>query len=77
MTGTITALRHDKGYGFIRSEAGADLFFHARTVVVGGPRFDELFEGQRVEYELDELAERPRAWRVQAMPMSDTPREAR
>ena len=48
--GTIKTIRDDRGFGFITpSGGGRDIFFHA-SVVEGMP-FDQLREGQRVEYE--------------------------
>ena len=48
--GTIKSLRDLQGFGFIAPDDGnKDLFFH-RTAVEGGA-FDQLREGQRVEYE--------------------------
>ncbi len=38
----------DKGFGFIDTGKGKDLFFHAKAVQ--GARFDELHEGQRVTF---------------------------
>jgi CspA family cold shock protein len=45
--GTIKKLVSDKGYGFIAGERG-DVFFHHSVVDSGG--FDQLHEGQSVEY---------------------------
>jgi cold shock protein len=48
--GTIRSLRTDRGFGFITPDAGGgDLFFH--NTAVAGHAFDQLREGQRVEYE--------------------------
>ena len=48
--GTIKTIRDDRGFGFIRADEGRqELFFHA-SVVEGGA-FDQLREGQRVEYD--------------------------
>ena len=48
--GTIKTVREDKGFGFIAPASGAqDLFFHSSAVE--SPTFDELREGQRVEFE--------------------------
>ena len=38
----------DRGFGFINTGSGRDLFFHMSAVE--GTSFDELKEGQRVEY---------------------------
>jgi cold shock CspA family protein len=32
MTGTIRTLRVDKGFGFIKGEAGQDYFFHQSAI---------------------------------------------
>jgi cold shock protein len=46
--GTIKRLT-DKGFGFIDTGRGKDLFFHMSAVE--GARFDELHEGQQVSFE--------------------------
>ena len=47
---TIKTIRDDRGFGFIALDGGApDLFFHSSAVE--DPTFDELREGQRVEFE--------------------------
>ncbi|MBN1606285.1 MAG: cold shock domain-containing protein [Polyangiaceae bacterium] len=38
----------DRGFGFINTGSGRDLFFHMSAVE--GTSFDELKEGQRVSY---------------------------
>lgn len=38
----------DRGFGFITTASGAELFFHMSSV--GGTTFDLLQEGQRVTY---------------------------
>jgi CspA family cold shock protein len=50
--GKIKKLVHDKGFGFIQTESGPDIFFHHSTVADEG--FDNLTEGQRVEYEVEQ-----------------------
>ena len=50
--GTIKKLVHDKGFGFIKQQGGQDVFFH--TSVVAGGQFDDLREGQEVEFTLDQ-----------------------
>jgi CspA family cold shock protein len=48
--GTIKSPRDDRGFGFIAPDNGTqDLFFHSSAVE--HPTFDELREGQRVEFE--------------------------
>jgi cold shock protein len=45
--GTIKKLT-DKGFGFIDTGRGGDLFFHMSNV--DGVQYDDLREGQRVSY---------------------------
>jgi len=45
--GTIKKLT-DKGFGFINTGKGGDLFFHMSNL--DGVQFDDLREGQRVSY---------------------------
>lgn len=49
-TGTIVRLVRDRGFGFIRTQNGSEVFFHA-TGVVGSVPFDNLSEGQTVSFE--------------------------
>jgi len=49
----------DRGYGFIATEDGKDIFFH-RTAL-RGLRFDSLKEGQSVEFEVETGPKGPRA----------------
>ncbi len=50
--GTIKKLVHDKGFGFIQTGDGNDVFFHHSAVA--DHQFDSLTEGQRVEYTVDQ-----------------------
>lgn len=59
--GTIKRLVADRGFGFIVQDKGPDLFFHHSAVDNG---FENLNEGDVVEFEVDENADRPRAKRV-------------
>jgi len=49
LQGTIKKLALDRGFGFIATE-DRDVFFHHS--VVKGTHFDELEEGQAIEYEI-------------------------
>jgi CspA family cold shock protein len=49
--GRIKKLAQEKGFGFIQTEDGTDVFFHHS--IVAGRQFDNLTEGQRVEYTID------------------------
>ena len=48
-SGSIARLIGDRGFGFIRDQRGQEVFFHATSVE--GAAFDELHQGQRVEFE--------------------------
>ena len=50
MTGTIRTLRVDKGFGFIKGEAGQEYFFHQSAIY--GEGIDMLRVGDTVEYTL-------------------------
>ncbi len=50
--GRIKSLVRDRGFGFIQeSGASEDVFFHS-TSLAGGS-FDELSEGQNVEFDIE------------------------
>ena len=56
--GTIKKVS-DKGFGFIATASGKDLFFHRSSVV--GVAIEELREGQRVSFTEGEGPKGPRA----------------
>ena len=56
--GTIKKLT-DKGFGFIETESGKDMFFHLSNL--DGIQFEELQEGQRVSFVVGEGPKGPRA----------------
>ena len=51
-SGKIKKLVPEKGFGFIQTESGQDVFFHHSTVAEQA--FDDLTEGQSVEYTVEE-----------------------
>lgn len=59
--GNIKKLVMDKGFGFISGERG-DVFFHLSSLV--GTTFEELQEGQTVDYEYHDDVRGPRATSV-------------
>ena len=61
MTGTIKTVKHDKGFGFILAE-GHEYFFH-RSEVSGGS-FEDLKDGDTVEFDVGESPKGPRAERL-------------
>lgn len=50
MTGTVKWFDSKKGYGFITSESGKEVFVHFSGIVTDG--FKSLNEGQKVAFEL-------------------------
>jgi len=50
--GTIRRLIADRGFGFIRTAEGEDLFFHRNQIE--GVDFNSLREGQQVEFEVEQ-----------------------
>jgi len=48
--GTIRRLIAGRGFGFIKTEQGEDIFFHRNELQ--GVDYDSLVEGQEVEYEV-------------------------
>jgi CspA family cold shock protein len=59
--GKIKRLVSDRGFGFVAGERG-DVFFHYSDVE--GVRFEELREGQTLEYEVGSGPKGPRAVNV-------------
>jgi CspA family cold shock protein len=62
--GKIKKLVTDKGFGFIEGDRG-DMFFHHSTVE--GVTFEDLREGQMVEYEVGKGPKGPRAEHVRLL----------
>ena len=62
MTGIIRTLRVDKGFGFIKSEAGQDYFFHQSAIY--GEGIADLREGDGVEFDVEDSPKGPRAANV-------------
>ena len=62
--GTIKRLT-DRGFGFIETADGTDMFFHMGSVE--GTTFEQLQEGNRVSFEIGEGPKGPRAEKVQVI----------
>ena len=52
MVGTVKWFNAEKGYGFIESNEGGDVFVHYSAIQ--GEGFKSLDEGQRVEFDVVE-----------------------
>ena len=62
-TGKITRIVRDRGFGFIQSsELSEEVFFHHSSVPEG--QFDDLQEGQGVEFEVQPDPRDPRRSRA-------------
>lgn len=64
MQGTIKRLVRDRGFGFIRSVEGQEVFFHRTSLQ--NLNFDGLREGERVEFEVEQGEKGPRAFNVRS-----------
>jgi CspA family cold shock protein len=62
MQGTIQRVVRDRGFGFIRSSDGQQVFFHRSSL--HQMDFDGLKEGEAVEFELERGEKGPRAENV-------------
>ena len=60
--GTINWFNADKGFGFIISEEGKDLFAHFSAIQSDG--FKSLDKGQKVEFDVEEGQRGPQAVNV-------------
>ncbi|MBL0387718.1 cold shock domain-containing protein [Tumebacillus sp. ITR2] len=62
MQGKVKWFNAEKGYGFIETEQGGDVFVHFSAIQVDG--FKTLEEGQEVTFEIVEGARGPQAANV-------------
>ena len=50
-TGKVKWFNNSKGYGFIKREAGEDVFVHYKSI--NGDGYKSLSEGDKVEFEVE------------------------
>ncbi|ANE46723.1 cold-shock protein [Paenibacillus swuensis] len=62
MQGKVKWFNAEKGYGFIETEDGGDVFVHFSAIQTDG--FKTLDEGQEVEFDIVEGARGPQAANV-------------
>jgi CspA family cold shock protein len=62
VTGVVKWFNDAKGYGFIQTEAGNDVFVHFSAI--SGSGYRSLREGQQVEFEVENQGGRERATNV-------------
>lgn len=68
-TGTISRLVRDRGFGFIKAaDSSEDIFFHSSSVA--GATFDELSEGQGVEFDTEPDPKQPNRSRATSVRLS-------
>ncbi|MBO8463702.1 MAG: cold-shock protein [Firmicutes bacterium] len=60
--GTVKWFNSEKGYGFIKTEDGKDVFVHFSAIVADG--FKTLEEGQNVSFDIEEGNRGPQASNV-------------
>ncbi|WP_166243658.1 cold shock domain-containing protein [Paenibacillus turpanensis] len=65
MQGKVKWFNAEKGYGFIETEQGGDVFVHFSAIQTDG--FKTLEEGQDVEFDIVEGARGPQAANVVKM----------
>ena len=69
-TGKITRIVRDRGFGFIQSsESNEEVFFHTTSLVAGG--FDDLKEGQNVEFNIQPDPRNPSRSRAADVRLAD------
>jgi cold shock CspA family protein len=61
--GTITKVKAQNGYGFVKVDDGPELFWHA-SELRGGLEFGEALLGMRVTFEESEGDRGPRAAKI-------------
>ncbi len=64
-TGKVKWFNDQKGFGFISSEKGKDVFVH--HTVIEGQGFKTLQDGETVEYEVEEGPKGSKATRVRRL----------
>lgn len=60
--GIVKWFDNSKGYGFIQRDGGGDVFVHYSNIL--GVGFRSLYEGQRVEFDVEEGLKGPQAQNV-------------
>ena len=63
--GTVKWFNDTKGYGFIQSDEGQDVFVHQSEIL--GEGFRTLSEGSRVQFELTQGPKGPKAMQVKSI----------
>jgi cold shock protein len=62
MKGSVKMFNKEKGYGFIRTEDGKDVFFHYSSLLMDSYKVAEV--GEKVEFDVEESERGPRATNI-------------
>ena len=73
--GIVKWFKDSRGYGFIKRDAGGDVFVHSSAIQVDGRR--TLERGQRVEFSIVQGSRGPKASRVVPLHTAEEARWAR
>lgn len=69
VTGTVKWFNSEKGYGFISREEGGDVFVHYSSIA--GEGYRNLYEGERVEFAIEQTPKGPQAVQVVRLNSTD------
>lgn len=64
VNGTVKWFNNKKGYGFIVSEDGADIFVHYSAIQADADAFKSLYENDKVEFDVVDGDKGPQASNV-------------
>jgi len=75
--GTVKWFNNRKGYGFINSEEGEDVFVHFSAIAADQGAFKALYENDKVEFEVVDGDKGPQASNVIVVEKAPRQRKAR
>jgi len=62
MKGSVKMFNKEKGFGFIHTEDGKDIFFHYSELVMDG--YKTAVIGEQLEFDVEETDRGPRATKI-------------